>query len=208
MNRMKTIIGKVIFFFARAHARTRSRVLEIGWFYGAISLFAASIALAASPVVNTAIKNISSQNLDLCLSAIDALGKAKEMTGAIALAAAYESENRVLVKRLIVEALGQIGRAEGRAAVIKALGDADAEVRQSAVISLSLIGGRESDQAIVKQAANEQNKAVKLQMMSALSRSRGPRAFGRLQQLKDDDDAEVSDRADQEIQKRIKGGGR
>jgi HEAT repeat protein len=206
MNRLKTIIGKGTFFFARARVCTRTRLYKISSISGLLFLFSVSTSLTAAPPVKQAIKNLSSSNLDLCLPAIDVLGKSKGEAAAIALVNAYELENRLLVKRMIVEALGQIGRPEGRKTVVKALEDADPEIRQSAVVSLGLVGGRESDQALVKQAAIEQNQTVKLQMIHVLGRSRNPKAFDRLQQLKDDDNGDVSDAANEQIQKRIKSG--
>lgn len=187
------------FFFARACACKYSSALAL------IFSIAFSASAAPAPVsFQAAVKNLSSQNYGICLAAIDQLGHSGQERATLALAQAFNGEKRMIVRRAMVDALGLLRFASGRAVVVTALQDPDAQVRQSAVIALEAIGGSESDAALLQQAANEKDFAVKANLIQILGRSRNPKAAERLKAMAQDKNPQLRDWAQKEIDRKGK----
>ncbi len=108
------------------------------------------------------------------------------------------------VRRAICDALGLLHFSDGRQTLIAALKDPEPQVRQSAVIALELVGGRESQQALVDHAMHENDFAVKTHLIPVLGRSNHPLAKQQLKILANDDDESISQMAQNEMDKKAK----
>src|SRR5262249_11510614 len=119
-------ISKITSLYARA------RVYSVAILCSLSAAFAFSVATFEENV-----KAISDAKLDSCLPSIEALGHSGRSDAADALVKAYDLEKRPLVRRYIVDALGLLKTQSARPVFMKALGDSDVQVRQSAVVALS-----------------------------------------------------------------------
>src|SRR5579864_8769759 len=136
--------GQGTFFCACARAHMRSSSIKI-----AASLFIFSSGLAqpaktAPQTFQTAQQNVSNIDLGMSLSAVDFLGRSHDEHATAVLSEAFASEKRMPVRRAICDALGLLHFPSGRATLIAALQDPEPQVRQSAVVALELVGGKES----------------------------------------------------------------
>ena len=118
-----------------------------------------------------------------------------------ALINAFEHEPRPLVKRYIVDALGRIGHRAAVGTLQTALQDPDEQIRQSAVVALSTIGGPQAEDALITHAANETSYAVKAHLAPALGRCKSGQALDQLNRWTGDKDPVLKRLADEGIQK-------
>jgi hypothetical protein len=168
-----------LFFFARArmHAFERHtiRIQNLLVFLAlVISLPAASHALDKK--LQKAASQISNPSYDVCLPAIELLGRSKNIEAVPPLAKAYPKENRPLVRRYLIDALGLLGSRDSQPVLAQALNDSDEQVRQNAVVALSRYPDAASQQLLVNRADTEMSPAVKSHLVQALGRSQHPAA--------------------------------
>ena len=103
-----------------------------------------------------------------------------------------------------MDALGHLGYAEGRHALIAALQDPDSQVRQSAIAALSVVGGKESESALRDRVDDETDSDVKSHLIYHLGQTHSSQDFDKLQTLKDDDDPRISQMAGHELKKHVR----
>ncbi len=192
-----------VFFFARVRTRT---IIRINALIFSLLLLLPLLALASNQNLQHSVTNIANPKLNISLPAIESLGRSKDPQAVAPLSQAFANEQRSLVRRYLVDALGQLGFPQGRATLIKALKDNDAQVRQSAVAALSIVGGKDSDEALMQQADNEKDPAVVSHLIFHLGQMRDPRALGKLQKLQNSKDPKISDMAKQELKKHMNNG--
>ena len=202
--KIRHLIGPSIFFFARV----RTRVYRAFFSFTFSGLFLATIFssfISATNLQQTAAK-ISNSNLSICLPAIQKLGGSKDLGAVAPLAHAFSTEQRAIVRRFITDALGQLGFAEGRPALLAALKDSDSQVRMSAIAALSVLGDKESQAAIRDRVDTETDSDVKAHLIYHMGQTHNAQDFDKLQDLKGDEDPKVSQMADQQLKKFIKNG--
>jgi hypothetical protein len=189
--------------FTRARASARTEVAKIALIICSFSFGGPAITFALDSVLQQAAAHISDGKLEICLPAIEKLGHSKDASAVAPLASAFATEQRPLVRRYLVDALGLLSNPDARPTLILALNDADAQVRQSAVVALETLGGKESEQALAEHAQNETDFAVKAHLIPALGRAHDPKALDQLKELQNDDNDQISGMADQEFKKHI-----
>ena len=200
--KLRDFIGQNIFFFARAHARIDRALLTAALSALFLATIIPSFAHSADWHKNAA--KISDSKMSICLPAIESIGLSKDPGAVTPLSQALASEQRALVRRYLVDALGHLGYAEGRHALIAALQDPDTQVRQSAIAALSVVGGKESEAALRDRVDDETDSDVKAHLIYHLGQTHSSQDFDKLQTLKDDDDPRISQMADHELKKHVR----
>ena len=208
-------IGQSNFFFTRARTRVRSLVvtpvktgaqwLLMFWvpaFAGmtAINLSAADIDAKTQQQLQA----IQNANTQICLPAIQALGHSNNSAVVQPLADAFTQENRPIVRRYIVEALGYLRNRSTIPTLKQALNDSDVQVRQSAVAAVGLLGAGDVQDILLADAANEKDPVVKRQLVHHLGLLHTPGAINALKTFKRDSDPAVSRMATDTVGKEAK----
>jgi HEAT repeat protein len=188
--------------FFRAPARSRSAKISMILFVFICTPIPAAWTLDKN--LTQASQQVNAEKLEVCLPAIEMLGRSHNGDAVAPLTLAFDLEKRPLVRRYIVDALGQLGSRDGQPTLVKALKDSDSQVRQSAVVALSSFGDAASQQAIINQAQTEKNFAVKANYAQALGRSRHRDSAKKLEAMSRDADPKLRKIAQDEIQKRNK----
>jgi HEAT repeat protein len=196
------IVLQSVFFFARARAHARSRMMKIVLIFGAFASLPINPSYAAKNSKPSLAHDIRSEKLEICLPAIETLVRSQDADSVVLLTQAYQTEKRALVRRYIVDALGLIGSRQGQPTLVNALQDADSQVRQSAVVALRSYGDAGSQQALIDHAQQETNFAVKANLAQALGHSRHRDAVKTLQKLGQDSDPKMRKIAQDELNKR------
>jgi HEAT repeat protein len=198
---LRNRIGKSNFFFA--HARTR---VYRSWMLSAVAAcgFLAARADSANPnpldaQTQQQIQSIQNANTQICLPAIEALGRSKNPAVVKPLADAFAQENRPVVRRYIVDALGNLRNRTAIPVLKLALNDSDVQVRQSAVAAVGLLGASDAQNILLEHAANEQNPIIKRQMVHHLGLLHTPEANNALKTFSHDSDATVRNMAGQRL---------
>lgn len=195
-------IGQNIYFFARTRVRIRSRAIKIVPILAILCAWVTPSLHADEKAFKSAIKNVSHKDLGVSLSAVNLLGRAHDERAVNVLSQAYAKETRMPVRRAIVDAIGLLRLPSCQPALIQALQDPDAQVRQSAVIALEGVGGKDSEEALLQQVDQEPELAVKSHLVQVLGRSHHPRAQEGLNKLATDASPELQRLAKQELKKR------
>lgn len=193
--------GKGIFFFARARTRIyRSKLVLV------LASLAASFANvtpvnANSTDAHTAqqIQAIHDAKLQICLPAIESLGRSKNVSIVQPLADAFTSEKRPVVRRYIVDALGNLRSRTAIPVLKQALNDTDIQVRQSAVAAVGLLGAGDVQNILLEHAANEKDPVIKRQMVHHLGLLQTPEAKNALKTFSRDSDATVRGMAQRKL---------
>jgi HEAT repeat protein len=188
-------------FFYRARARRYSSAAAFLLFTALSTAFGVETAKVS---FQTAAKNVASADYGVSLSAVDQLGRSRDERAVVVLSKALTGEKRMAVRRAMVDALGLLRFDSGRPAILTALQDPEAQVRQSAVVALEAIGGASSDNALIAQAATEKNFAVKAHLIQILGRSKNPKAQQRLERFAEDSNSQLRDLAQKEIERKEK----
>jgi len=158
--------------------------------------------LAADPTLQNTLHQISDQNLNVSLPAIEKLGQSKDPEVMAALMQAFSQEQRPVVRRYIVDALGCLKNI-GTLPILKiALKDPDPQIRLSAISALGLLSGPEVDDALIQAAAQENHPGVKAHLAYQLQWSGHARASAVLQNLANDADPQVKKFAEMSIRNR------
>ena len=150
-------IGQSIFFFART--RTRIEKIQPIFIFG-LALFVLSTGFAAAPKkwdaqTTQEIQNITNSQTQICLPAIDALGHSNNAQVVQPLSIAFSQETRPVVRRYIVDALGNLRNHAALPTLKLALQDQDLQVRQSAVAAVGLLSPTDVQETLIAQAAIE-----------------------------------------------------
>jgi len=196
------------FFIARAHKRTRSIVQQILACFSGVFISLANLPAQAAlktPTIDQS--TLNNPSLDVCLPAIQSLGRSRNGASAPLLIAAYDAEQRDLVRRAIVDALTLLRQPAARPVFFNALQSNDAQLRQSAVIGLSALGDPDSEIALADHAASETDFAVMAHLIPALGRARHAQAHARLQALRKHSDPRLREMAESAAQSQAQKGG-
>ncbi len=203
---------QVFLFFARAGAHVYSvsaapACRQAGRPGSSLSIIAAILWLFSTPLwsdpisldatLQAAVDKISDPKTQVCLPAIESLGRSEKPTVIPDLAKAFKSEKRALVRRYIVDALGQIRHANTLSALQLALKDSNAQVRQSAVAALGLLGTTKAQEILAEYAAKEKSPAVKTHLAHQLGYASGDKAAEALDTLQWDNDLAVQHAAEE-----------
>ena len=178
-------------FLSRARVSARTESAKIVLIICSLSFCVPSLALALNSTLQLAANNISDGKLNICLPAIETLGRSKDASAVAPLINAYAAEQRPLVRRYIVDALGMLKNDAAIPTLANALQDPDIQIRQSAVAALSLIGSPAANDLLFKAAGREKDRSVKTHLAHALGHSSHPRAGDALKQLAGDADPDV-----------------
>ena len=191
MDSLLSCFGQVFFFFARAGARARTSLIIIALIFCALSSPAFSAPVSVDPQLQASLDKISDPKTQICLPAVDALGRSKNSSVIPGLAKAFTTEKRSLVRRNIVDALGLLRHSSALPTLTLALKDSNVQVRQSAVAALGLLGTPGAEAALVNQVAVEKNSAVKMHLAHQLGYSSHAKADEMLNKLSADSDPAV-----------------
>jgi HEAT repeat protein len=191
-------------FLSRARANARTEIAKIALIICSLSFAVPSSTFALSKALQQAATNISDVKLTICLPAIEKLGHSKDASAAAPLISAFASEQRPLVRRYIVDALGLLKNNAAIPTLGQALQDTDIQIRQSAVAALSLIGSPAAHDLLIKAAGQEKEAAVKTHLAHALGHSSHPKASEALKKLTSDADPDVRRLANSGLQNQQK----
>jgi HEAT repeat protein len=178
-------------FLSRARASARTEEAKIALIICSLSFCVPSFSFALNNNLQQAANKISDAKLTICLPAIEKLGSSKEASAVAPLASAFAAEQRPLVRRYLVDALGNLKNNAAIPTLAQALQDPDTQIRQSAVAALSLIGSPAAHDLLIKAASQEKEAAVKTHLAHALGHSSHPRAGEALKKLSGDADPDV-----------------
>ena len=158
---LKLFKGREDFFFARTRIYSSASVFVL-----ACSIFSIANATADNSNLLDAqttqqIQSIQNAQLQICLPAIEALGRSKNMAVVNPLADALSSEKRPVVRRYLVDALGTLRSRAALPTLKQALNDPDVQVRQSAVAAVGLLSSADVQTVLLEQAKQEKNRFVK-----------------------------------------------
>lgn len=200
----RLFIEQKIFFFARARTRLYRALLVAASSALFLAVIFPSFAIPSDRQQTAA--NISHPQLSVCLPAIEKLGLSKDPNAVAPLAQAVADEQRPLVRRYLVDALGHLGYAEGRPTLIAALRDPDVQVRISAIAALSIVGGKESEAALRSHVDAETDSDVKAHLIFHLGMTHSAEDLKELQRLKVDADPRIRRMADEELKTHVANG--
>jgi HEAT repeat protein len=142
---------------------------------------------------------IQNANTQICLSAIQALGKSRNPAVVQPLSNAFAQENRPVVRRYIVDALGNLRNRAAIPALKQALNDPDLQIRQSAVAAVGLLGAGDVQAILLEHAAIEKDPVIKRQMVHHLGLLNTPESKKALKTFSQDRDQTVRDMAGQQL---------
>ena len=178
-------------FLSRARACTRTEGAKIALIICTLSFGTTTISFALNGALQQAANTITDAKLNICLPAIEKLGRSKDASAVAPLINAYAAEQRPLVRRYIVDALGLLKNNAAIPTLDQALQDPDIQIRQSAVAALSLISSPAAHDLLIKAASQEKDASVKRHLAHALGHSSHPKAGQALQKLAGDADPDV-----------------
>ncbi len=196
-------IGQGIIFFTRTRARIKrsSFIFTFGLVLWLLSASYAANTKQIDPKTVQQLQSVNNAQLQICLPAIESLGRSKNAAVVIPLADAFAQETRPVVRRYIVDALGNLRNRASLPALKQALRDPEVQVRQSAVASIGLLGADDVQDALLEQAAREHDPAVKRQLVHQLGLLQTPEATKALRTFSQDGDLTVRDMANRRLDK-------
>ena len=206
--KLQESIGQKNFFFARTRVRslvvtpvkTGAQWLLMLWIPAFAGMTAVNLSAAdLDAKTNQQLQAIQDPSTQICLPAIEALGHSNNPAVVQPLADAFAQENRPLVRRYIVEALGYLRNRAAIPVFKQALNDPDVQVRQSAVASVGLLGAGDEQAILLEHAAGEKNPVIKRQIVHHLGLIHTPEANKALKTFNQDSDATVRDMAGQQL---------
>jgi HEAT repeat protein len=188
-------------FFTRACPRIVRSALAVTC--GLILSLAASAAQVGKLDAETSSKlqAITNAQLQICLPAIEALGRSNNPAVIKPLADAFALENRPVVRRSIIDALGSLRSRSAIPTLKQALNDPDVQIRQSAVAAVGLLAASDEQAILLEHAAGEKNPLIKRQMVHHLGLLQTPEAKNALKAFSKDSDASVRDMAARRLNK-------
>lgn len=197
-------IGQAYFFFARARAYIVKAAAVTGC---VLSLTLSLAAAAADPQTLTTalteqLRAVKDAQLKICLPAIESLGRSGNAMVARRLNDAYSQEKRPLVRRYIVDALGNLRHRSSLPTLKIALEDADIQVRQSAVAALGLFSPADAQPLFVDHARREKHSSLKRELIHQLAFSDTAESKQAVAELENDADPSVRNMASDTMKQR------
>jgi HEAT repeat protein len=205
---LRNLIGQSNFFFTRActclPAGRRARSILFVFALVLASISSSIIADSNFPLdaqTQQQLQAIQNANTQICLPAIEALGRSNNPAVVKPLADAFAQENRPVVRRYIVEALGYLRNRATIPTLKQALNDPDIQVRQSAVAAVGLLRASDVQSLLLEHAASEKDPVIKRQIVHHLGLLHTPEAKNALKTFSQDKDATVRDMAGKTLER-------